>query len=598
VRQPPLIPGLDRARGAPAPTRQHAAWFLALALAAGGLAHALHDLVPTSHGAALTALFAVGTVLLAGALGLAAHRGARQGGRALQALQAERTLHAQALGSLHQAVVAVDRDFVIRAWNRAAEQMYGYAAAEALGRPAGALLVTELPGGGGYAELRAQLERELAVHTVARRRRRDGSWFEADIAIAALRDEAGQLVGYVGSNRDVTEQRRAEEAIRSAQAQIDLLTSRAPAGLFQLDARGEPVFVNDQFCAMTGLPPEHLHGGGWLRAVHADDRERVRVEWTCAAAEGRTFHSEFRMGEGELATWVVATAKPLEDDAGTPQGVVGALSDITEARAIQARLSQAERMASLGTLASGMAHEINNPLASVISCLGFAAGELSGRPGLEDAGEALADAGEAARRVARIVRDLQAFSELRDEVEPIDLRLAVKGALELVPAQLRRRAQVELDLGPVPPVVASLQQVERVLHHLLANAFQAVPEARAGAGKVRAATATAPDGSALVVIEDDGQGIAPEVLPRIFEPFFTTRAAGDGQGLGLAVCHGLVTSLSGAMEVESEPGRGSTFRVRLPAAGPAQGGPPAQEEGYPGAELPAEPARPVAALVR
>jgi PAS domain S-box-containing protein len=475
-------------------------------------------------------------------------------------LLAERAIHGQALESLHDAVVVVDARFTVQAWNGAAERMYGLAAAEVLGRPVAEVLPTELPGGGGILDLVERVARESCVETVARRRRRDGTWFDVEVRISALQGPGGSARGYVGVHRDITERRQHEEAIRAAEAQIQMLTSRAPAGLFHLDAQGRVVFVNDQLCALAGIPPDRLASGGWLEAVHPGDRERVREAWRAAWREQVTMRCEFRLGE----SWVFATVMTLLDDEGHRRGVAGAVTDVTEAHRLQDRLAQAERLASLGKLASGMAHEINNPLASVSANLSFAAGEVKGRPELADTAEALEEARVAAARVARIVRELQAFAAARDAVEPIDLREAVRAALRTVPEPLQRRARVELELGEVPPVVASMQQAQRVLQHLLVNAFQAVPEERVGA--VRATTATAADGRAVVQIEDDGRGIAGDDLKHVFEPFFTTREVGGGAGLGLTVCHGLVSAMSGAIEVESALGQGSRFRVILPPA--------------------------------
>jgi len=230
-------------------------------------------------------------------------------------------------------------------------------------------------------------------------------------------------------------------------------------------------------------------------------------------------------------------------------------------------------MASLGTLASGMAHEVNNPLATVLANVSFAAEQLAGRPDLADAAAALDEARQACDRVARIVRELLAFSETRDESQRLDLCEAAREALERVPAELRKRGRTELALDPAPRVLASPSQVERVLLHLLTNAFQSIPEARAGAGMVRLSTGAGTDGRARVEIRDDGVGIPPDHLAHIFDPFFSTRGVGEGTGLGLAVCHGLVSALSGELEVESTPGKGSLFRVVLPPAGPADGPP-------------------------
>ncbi len=484
-------------------------------------------------------------------------------------LEVERAFHLQALAQLHEAVVGVGPDFVIRAWNQAAERVYGYTAAEAVGRHVREIMVTEKPDGGTIDDLVEQLRREMRVTTVARRRRKDGTWFDAELSISAILDESGRVLGYAGVHRDATEVRRDEAAMRAAKAEVELFMSRAPAGLFRLDAQGKLVFLNEMLCVMTGLPPERIAAGGpgWMDAVHPEDRARVSAAWDEAWRHGRTFRTEFRFGTEDEVTWVLATAMALLDAEGGHAGVVGVVTDVTGARRMQERLSQAERLASIGTLASGMAHEINNPLACVLSSLAFASEQTAARPDLREVGDALAEAREAAERVARIVRELQAFSGARGERERLDLRGAVKEALALVPEAMRRRARVALDLDPVPVVEACPQAVPRVLYHLLANAFQAVPEERAGQGEVRAATSTAADGSAVVEIRDDGRGIPAEHLRHVFDPFFTTSESGKGAGLGLAVCYGLVSAMAGELEVESAGGKGTVFRLRLPPAG-------------------------------
>jgi PAS domain S-box-containing protein len=507
----------------------------------------------------------VASVAGAAAARLARARRRRGGEPEPRDAEAGRAFQALALSRLGEAVVGVDTSFAIRAWNQAAERLYGWTAAEVVGRSVHDVFPTETPDGGGTREIAERLAALRQVHTAARRRRKDGTWFDAEISIAAVEDGRGRVTGWVGIHRDVTEQKRREEAIRAAEAKIDLLTSVAPAGIFQTDGRGSLTFVNDQLCALTGLPPERLRRG-WLRAIHRGDRARVAREWKEAWAQGRAFRAELRFGRGDDVTWVYVCAMPLRNAEGGTRGGVGVVTDVTEARRVKERLACAERLASLGTLSSGMAHEVNNPLASVMANLSFIAAEVQGRDELADAADAAREAQGAAARVARIVRELQAVAGPRGEAGPLDLRAAVHGALEIVPEALKRRAGLALDLGEVPPVAASEQQAERILYHLLANAFQAIPDERAGRGEVRARTRTAPDGRAVVEIEDDGRGIAAEHLHRIFDPFFTTRAVGQGTGLGLSVCHGLVRVLEGEMEVESRLGKGSTFRVVLPAA--------------------------------
>jgi len=479
----------------------------------------------------------------------------------------ERTFQARALAQLHDAVVGTDEHFVIHTWNRAAERLYGLPAAEAVGRPLGEVMADLTAGAIDETMRRLQAEREISG--LVRRWRKDGTPVDVDLRVCAVEDGQGRVVGYVGIHRDVTEQLRREQAYRSAVAQVELLTSRAPAGIFQVDAEGRLVFLSEMLCALTGLPPEQLVGAGWIRAVHEADRRRVLTLWREALAANATFRAEFRMGAGDGAIWVFATAMVLRDADGRPAGVLGVVTDVTETHRLQDRLDKAERMASVGTLAAGMAHEINNPLACVTSSVDYAAEELAGKPGLAEAAEALADARDAAARVAHIVRELQAFAGVREEVQAVDLGEALRGALLLVPEALRSRAREVLELGETPPVMASRQQLERLLHHLLRNAFQSIPADRAGRAEVRALTRAAADGRALVEIRDQGEGIPAGQLPRIFDPFYTTREVGQGAGLGLSVCFSLVAAMKGEVEVESEEGKGSTFRLLLPAAGAA-----------------------------
>jgi CheY-like chemotaxis protein/two-component sensor histidine kinase len=180
---------------------------------------------------------------------------------------------------------------------------------------------------------------------------------------------------------------------------------------------------------------------------------------------------------------------------------------------------------------------------------------------------ALQEARDGGIRVREIVRDLKTFSRGDDDAkELVDVRRVLQSALALAANELRHRAQLEIALSPAPPVLASEHRLGQVFLNLVINAAQAIPEGRAGEHRIRAATGADPDGRALVEIADTGSGIPPEVLPRIFDPFFTTKPVGVGTGLGLAICHSIVAALGGEITVETQVGRGTTFRVFLPAA--------------------------------
>jgi signal transduction histidine kinase/ActR/RegA family two-component response regulator len=248
-------------------------------------------------------------------------------------------------------------------------------------------------------------------------------------------------------------------------------------------------------------------------------------------------------------------------------------------RATQAQLVQAGKMAAVGTLAAGVGHEINNPLSYIVSNLEYAAEEavaLKGR--LESAPEdvrgrlkemeqVLREALMGADRVRRIVKDLKTFSRQDEDLRgPVDLRAVMDSAAKMAAGELRPRAQLVRDYSEVPRVEGNEPRLAQVFLNLIINAAQALPEGKADQNEVRLVTRSVGNDEVAAEVHDTGSGIPPEVLGRIFDPFFTTKPVGIGTGLGLALCHAFITSMGGRIEVESQVGRGTVFRVTLPVA--------------------------------
>jgi signal transduction histidine kinase len=240
-------------------------------------------------------------------------------------------------------------------------------------------------------------------------------------------------------------------------------------------------------------------------------------------------------------------------------------------RDAQAKLVVADRMSSLGTLAAGVAHEINNPLTYVIGNLDLVTDALESgarkRPERDDELRAMVDdARFGAEQVRKIVAGLRAFSRSDEEHRTrVDVRHVLQSALDLTANETRHRARVKTELGVVPLVDADEGRLAQVFINLLANAAQAIPEGRVDDNEIRVVTSTTPSGQALVEVHDSGCGIAPAIVDRIFAPFFTTKPVGFGTGLGLSICQGIIASLGGEITVESRPGKGTVFRVLLPA---------------------------------
>lgn len=240
-------------------------------------------------------------------------------------------------------------------------------------------------------------------------------------------------------------------------------------------------------------------------------------------------------------------------------------------RQMQARLVVADRMASVGTLAAGVAHEINNPLAFVIANLEVL-GEEVPLLGIEpvramELATIIKEARSGAERIRIIVRELRTFSSASDDtLGPVDPNRVAERALAMAGNEIRHRARLVKRLSPVPPVLASEARLGQVILHLLVNAAHAMPEGAAHDNEIRIVTGRDDAGRVVIEVGDTGAGIPPEVLPRIFDPFFTTRPAGTAMGMGLAVCHGIVTGLKGEITALSNPGGGSRFVVVLPPA--------------------------------
>jgi PAS domain S-box-containing protein len=272
---------------------------------------------------------------------------------------------------------------------------------------------------------------------------------------------------------------------------------------------------------------------------------------------------------------------PIIDAHGRLLGGVVVLRDVTERQRVEQRLAMSERLASIGTMAAGMAHEINNPLTAVTANVALAGESAAAMratlpPGdgpavaaLDDLRAALVDAERGAERVRRTVEDLKRFARVEDASRRAVVALpdVLDAAVQLAENQLRHNARVVRAYGAVPQVEANEGQLMQVFLNLLVNGAQAVGDGRAGDNEVRIATRTDAAGRAVVEVSDTGRGLAPADLPRVFDPVFTTQTVGTGMGLGLALCHNLVTSLGGEIAVESQVGRGTTFRVTLPPAG-------------------------------
>lgn len=346
-----------------------------------------------------------------------------------------------------------------------------------------------------------------------------------------------------------------------------------------IDALGDPVFVkdadhrwillNDAYCEFMGYDREQLLGESdydFFPEQEADvfwDRDDEVLQ------SGRVDENEETFTDADGNKHVIITKKSRFVDAEGDKYLVGIIRDVTERKRLEARLDVARRLMSLGTLASGIAHEINNPLSYVLTNLDYL---LETRDETDESDderrEALEAALRGAQRVQEVIQGLSTFSEVSDEeLQPVNVDEILQSTVGVAAEKIRRHARLEQDYGQVPPVAGNERSLNQIFFNLLTNATEAIEAAEADRNhEVRVRTTTGPDGDAVIEISDTGEGIPPDIREHIFDPFFTTRPVGEGTGLGLAVCHGLVEAMHGHIEVDSEPGAGSTFRIVLPPA--------------------------------
>jgi signal transduction histidine kinase len=365
--------------------------------------------------------------------------------------------------------------------------------------------------------------------------------------------------------------------------------------VFALDRDGRLTEVFGQWPAREGLDP-----AAWL------GRTATELLGAEVAARHVTAHARALAGERTTFGWWLpspagprhfeTSLAPLRGPEGRILGVAGATRETTAERQSHADQLMAERMAPVGTFAGGVAHQINNPLATIMANLDFtlrelgdltqelhAAATVAQTARLAELGEPLRDARDSADRIRRLVRDLQRFAPAgSDRRAPVELNPTLDAALSLVWKEIQFRARLVKHFGPVGPVRASESRLRELFLNLVQNAAQAIPEGDPEHNEIRVSTAVGAGEHVVVTIEDSGAGIPAENLGRIFDPFFTTRPVGSSTGLGLSLCHRIVTELGGQITVASTPGRGSTFRVTLPgiaaepelaAPGPTPAGP-------------------------
>jgi PAS domain S-box-containing protein len=534
------------------------------------------------------------------------------------------------------AVILTDPQGRIEWVNEGFSRLTGYTLAEVRGQKPGALLQGPGTSADTVRHMRESLARGWGFTAEVLNYSREQRPYWVHIEVQPLYDEQGQLTHFMAIERDITQRREMEQKLAESEERLRLALDSTDEGLWDWNFTTGKVFVNARFRNMLGYSQGDLEPSieTWRNVLcHPEDlaeaerRLRAHIDGATPLYE---LEQRLRQKSGEWL-WVLVRAKVVAwNEQGQPLRLVGTNLDISarkrteellrrqeevlrsqrdqlEERVWQAarqleeqqvQLIQAEKMASLGQMAAGIAHEVNNPMGYITSNLNtlgdytrilvrllrlyrgleedVGAGQPPSQELLErirtlreedqvedlllDVEELIQDCKEGTHRVTEIVQGLRMFSRTdAATLQPSDLNKVMDATLKLVRHQIKYKCEVRCDYGPLPLVACHPTQVSQVFTNLLVNAAQAI-DAR---GEIRITTRHE-GGQVVVRVADTGSGMTPETQARLFTPFFTTKPAGTGTGLGLSICSSIIQRHQGRIEVLSEPGKGSTFIVRLP----------------------------------
>src|SRR5438128_1493078 len=467
---------------------------------------------------------------------------------------------AEIVAALADAVIVTGLDRRALTANRAAAELFGRPLEDLPGTPIDDLVAA------GERALVAEHER-LAFqgeeqHYEAKVVSASGEERVVGVSTAPLVGE-GELIGAVATLRDITEQKRAQETLTRSEARYRHLFESASDAIVTLDATGRFTTVNHASEIISGYRREELLGMFFAPLFPDDELPRALTHYQRAlGGETGLFETAFYRKDGEVRTIQVTYSTPQLDEE-----VLCVIRDVTDQKMLQEQLIQSEKMSAIGQLVSGVAHELNNPLAGISAFAQLLLSEKRFPPDQRTAAEMIY---AEARRASRIVQNLLTFArQHKPERTPTSVNQVLDDTLELRGYELRVRGiDVQRDYDEQSPeTMADAHQLQQVFLNLITNAEQAMERAERDQQRLTIRTRRAGD-LIRIEVEDPGHGHPPNVLERIFNPFFTTKPTGSGTGLGLSISLGIVREHEGHIWAENATQGGARFVIELPVVTP------------------------------
>jgi PAS domain S-box-containing protein len=514
--------------------------------------------------------------------------------QAEEAMQRSEEKYRRLVENLNDVIYSVNADGMITYVSPPVERILGFVPAELIGKPFTQLIHSE----DRDASHRAfeDILQGRYYPSEYRLRTKSGQYRWVRVSSLPVHDN-GQITGLQGVVTDITEKKRTEEALRSSDEKYRTILESIGDGYFEVDIAGNLMFLNDSFCRIAGYSEDELMGTNYKKDTDKKAAKRIFQIFNSVYVTGKPvkgFQYSFKRKDGRKVHIEVSVSL-IKDSEGRGIGFRGITRDVTEKEAaeeerlmLENQLHQAQKMAALGTLVAGVAHEINNPnnfitinapminkaWLSIIPVLeayydlngDFSVGGLPYTTMRERMPQLLAGISEGAGRIKKIVSDLKSFARPDSSLsfEPVDINSVVKSSLTLLSNLMKKSTNnFKIEYGRnIPKINGNHQQLEQVVINLLQNACLALPD------KNKAICVSTiyreKSETILIKVRDQGVGIPSEFLPRIMDPFFTTKRSSGGTGLGLSVSFSIIEKHSGKLTVTSKEGKGTTFLVALP----------------------------------
>lgn len=461
--------------------------------------------------------------------------------------------------SSEDAIISKTLGSEILTWNTGAEHVYGYTAAEAIGRNMTLLLPDDRAD--EEAEIVARIARgERVAHFETVRRNSHGELIDVSLTISPIRDQSGRITGASHIARNITDRKRLDSRLHHLAAAVEssedaIITKTLESTILTWNCGAERVYgysaAETLGRKMTLLLPED----------RADEEAKI-VERIARGERVEHFETVRRNRTGELID-VSLTISPIRDESGQITGASHIARNITERKQLDAQLRHSQKLESLGVLAGGVAHDFNNLLLGIMGNASLALEILSADNSTRGL---LKDVVSASERAADLTRQLLAYAgKGRFLVEPVNLSALVREISALIQTSIPKSVQLRMDLRDSMPLVqGDSSQLQQIIMNLVINAAEAIGTGEAGTVLVTTGSENGDHGVyARLEVRDTGCGMDEETISRIFDPFFTTKFT--GRGLGLAAVQGIVQGHKGVMKVSSREGHGSTFTVLFPA---------------------------------